>query len=126
MRSLHNKSFFWAWDMLYSASNPGREKDRWTVDGVLWLKQRHAYWGTNYSVQLEVHQLETQPPQRDKWKLLVVVERWWASDKRECIRDQFWCKLVDGRSDLVRAWLQKNSAQTEGVNYSKRSDAEFH
>jgi len=116
MRSLHDKSFFWAWDALYSLSNPQRDKDRWVVDGVLWLKERHAYWGINYSVQLEVHQLETQLRHRSDWKIIVVVERWWAEDKRNCLRDQFWCKLVSGRADAVRAWLKKNTAQIDGVN----------
>lgn len=118
MRSLHDKSFFWAWDRLYSASNPGRDKDRLIVDGVLWLKERHAYWGTNYSVQLEIHQLETQPRQKGRWKILVVVERWWAEDKGECIKDQFWCKLIEGRAELVRTWLEKNAAQADSLNYS--------
>lgn len=122
MRSLHDKSFFWAWDRLYSESNPGREKDRWVVDGVLWLKERHAYWGVSYSIQLEVHQLETQLHQKGKWKILVVVERWWAEDKRECVRDQFWCKLVQGRAELVRAWLNKNSTEIDGLKSSIRSD----
>jgi len=45
-----------------------------------------------------------------------VVERWWAEDKRNCLRDQFWCKLVSGRADAVRAWLKKNTAQIDGVN----------
>jgi transposase InsO family protein len=96
MRSLHDKSFFRAWDVLYSASNPSRDKDRWIVDGVLWLKERHAYWGTDYSVQLEVHQLQTQHHHKGNWKILVVVERWWGDDKQECIKDQFWCKLIEG------------------------------
>lgn len=115
MRSLHDKSFFWAWDALYSSSNPGRDKDRWVVDGVLWVKERHAYWGSDYSVQLEIHQLEVQR-HKPEWKILVVVERWWAQDKQTCIRDQFWCKLVSGRGDSVRAWLKKNTVRPDGIN----------
>jgi hypothetical protein len=111
MRSLHDKSFFWAWDIIYSASNPGRDKDRWVIDGVLWIKERHAYWGNGYSLQLEVHQLQTQHNNKPDWKLLVTVERWWGPDKTLCIRDQFWSKVLDGKSDVVRAWVDRNAAQ---------------
>jgi hypothetical protein len=107
MRGLNSRSFFWQWQALYSASNPDHQKDSWEVDGVSWTKERHAYWGTTYSVQLEVHRLERKNGAKLDWHILVVIERWWGPDRKKCLRDTSWSKLIGGRPERVLGWLRK-------------------
>jgi hypothetical protein len=76
MSSLNSHAFFRQWQMLYDASNPDHLEDRWKVDGIDWTKERHAYWGENYSTQYEVHRLVHWEGRELAWQLLVVVERW--------------------------------------------------
>lgn len=111
MRGLNNRSFFWQWQTVYASSNPGHQKDRWKIDGVDWTKERHAYWGDQYSVSLEVHRLEYRRNDNVEWQLLVVIERWWGPDRQKGIRDTTWCKLISGRADRVRAWLRKQELE---------------
>ncbi len=111
MRGLHSRSFFWRWQAVYAASNPGHLKDRWEVDGVAWTKERHAYWGHSYSVQLEVHRLERKSGAKVDWRMLVVIERWWGPDREKSIRVTSWCKLISGRPERVLAWLRKQDAE---------------
>jgi len=110
MSSLNSRAFFRQWQMLYDASNPDHLKDRWKVDGIDWTKERHAYWGENYSTQYEVHRLVHWEGRELEWQLLVVVERWWGPDRKTCIRNVSWCRAVSGKSDKVRAWFKKRSA----------------
>ena len=111
MSSLHSHSFFWQWQTLYASSNPGHLKDRWKIDGVDWSRERHIYWSDQYSMHLEVHRLERKSGDKLEWQLLVVIERWWGSDRQKSIRDSSWCKLIQGRADRVLAWLQKQDVQ---------------
>lgn len=111
MRNLNSRSFFWAWQTLYGASNPGHLKDHWQVDGVDWTKERHAYWGEHYSVQHEVHRLQYRHGSKVEWELLVVVERWWGPDREKAIRDTCWCRAINGRPDRILAWFRKQEAR---------------
>ena len=111
MRGLHSPSFFWQWQAVYASSNPGHRKDSWEIDGVLWTKERHAYWGDQYSVQLEVHRMERKSASEVDWEILVVIERWWGPDREKYIRYSSWCKLIRGRAERVLAWLRKQDVQ---------------
>ena len=111
MRNLNSRSFFWAWQTLYGASNPGHLKEHWRVDGVEWRKERHAYWGLHYSVQHEVHRLEHRNGDKNDWELLIVVERWWGADREKSIRDTSWCRVLRGRPDRIVAWIKKQGAR---------------
>jgi hypothetical protein len=107
MPGLNSRTFFWRWQALYAATNPGRDKERWEVDGALWTKERHAYWGGGYSFQLEIHRLERRSGAKLEWQILVATERWWGPDREQSVRDVSWCKLIAGRADRVLAWLRK-------------------
>ncbi|MGO9005616.1 MAG: hypothetical protein ACLQIQ_12930 [Beijerinckiaceae bacterium] len=67
MRSLNSHAFLWQWQMLYDASKPDRLRDHWTVDSADWTKERHAYWGENYSAQNEVHRLVHRNGSKVDW-----------------------------------------------------------
>jgi hypothetical protein len=109
--SLNSRTFFWQWRAVYAASNPGLHRDRWEVDGVLWTRERHSFWGERYSVHLEVHRLEHRQGVGADWQLLVVTERWWGPKRDKAVRDTSWCKLLGGKADRVRAWLKKQESE---------------
>ncbi|HUO00763.1 MAG TPA: hypothetical protein VMU69_31595 [Bradyrhizobium sp.] len=111
MRGLHTRTFFWQWHAVYAASNLGRGKDHWQIDGVSWSKQRHTYWGEYYSMHHEVHRLERKSGNKTDWSIMVVLERWWGPERDKSVRDMSWCKLISGRPDRVLAWLRKQDAR---------------
>lgn len=118
MPGLHTRNFFWQWHAVYAASNPGLGKDRWQVEDVSWTKERHAYWGENYSLQLEVHRLERKSGGKVDWQIMVVTERWWGADRENGIRDTSWCKLITGRADRVLSWLRKQEARQSSAHFT--------
>ncbi|MGH6990242.1 MAG: hypothetical protein ACREFD_09185 [Stellaceae bacterium] len=107
MAGLHSRSFFWQWQAVYAASNPGREKEHWEVDGVSWTKERSLHWGKDYSFQIETHRLERTSGGRIDWRIMVVTERWWGPDRDRAVRDTAWSTLISGRADRVLQWLRK-------------------
>lgn len=107
MRGLSSRSFFARWQALYAASNPGRGRDRWTVDGVDWIQERHSYWGASYSFQFELHRLLRRSDGKTEWELLVAIERWWGPNRDKSMRDTYWCKALSGRTDQILAWMRK-------------------
>jgi len=121
MANLNSRSFFWQWQNLYAASNPGYLKNHWQVDDVDWTKEGHSYWGEQYSVQFEIHRLEYRPAKAAEWTLLVVVERWWGPDREKTIRDTSWCRAVNGRADRIQAWVKKQTVRAQTVTAFKSS-----
>jgi hypothetical protein len=106
MRGLNSRSFLSQWRTLCAHSNPSHLKDRWQVDGVEWTRERHSHWGEHYSLQLEVHRLDHRWGNRLDWRILVVVERWWGSDREKCIRETCWCRPIAGSAKQVLAWMK--------------------
>ena len=109
MKGLNSSWFFARWQAIYAASNPGHLRDRWSADGVEWIKERHYYWGDAYSFQVESHRLEHRAAGKAAWSLLVVIERWWGPDKEKAFRQVQWCKLLSGSADRVLAWVKRQS-----------------
>lgn len=110
MRGLNSRSFIARWQALYAASNPGLAKDRWEIDGVEWVKERHARWGEHYSYQFEIHRLEHRA--KPGWTLLVVTERWWGPDRTASVRETIWCRALSGNADRIVAWIKKNETNS--------------
>lgn len=110
MRGLNSASFFRFWQAIYAASNPGLTADHWRVDGVEWVKERHYYWGDQYSFQVEAHRLEYKESAKPGWLLLVVIERWWGPDKNRDLRQVQWCKVLSGSADRILAWVRRQNA----------------
>jgi hypothetical protein len=109
MRGLNSASFQRNWNSIYDGSNPGHKTDRWRVDGVEWIKERHYYWGERYSFQVETHRLTHDDSAKPGWTLLVVIERWWGPDKNRDLRQVQWAKILSGSSDKVLAWVRRQN-----------------
>lgn len=110
MRGLNSRSFFARWQALHAASNPGLLSDRWEVDGVEWTKERHAYWGSAYSCQFEVHRMVRPGGAGTGWTLLVVVERWWGPDRTAAVRESYWCRPLAGKAERILDWMRKQES----------------
>jgi hypothetical protein len=109
--NVHSRSFLFQWQLLYAASNPGQRKDKWHVDGVDWTRERLSFWGTDYSVTLEVHQLKHQRGGKIDWQLMVVIESWWGPDRQKAIRSSTWNKIMSGKADQILAWLKRQDVE---------------
>ncbi|HUC62213.1 MAG TPA: hypothetical protein VMF53_09675 [Alphaproteobacteria bacterium] len=109
MRGLNSASFRHAWHALYDASNPAHRADRWSVDGVAWVKERHVYWGDAVSFQVETHRLSHAAP-KGGWTLLVVIERWWGPDRARAVREVEWAKMLEGSAEKALAWMRRQGA----------------
>lgn len=111
MRSLNSAQFFHLFQALAYASNADPQRDRWTVAGVDWGRERRVFWGVHFSFQLETHVLES--PHRDgvAWALLVVTERWWGPDRSRTIHEARWARMLKGPASLALAWLKRHAPE---------------
>jgi hypothetical protein len=107
MKGVRDSQLLPRWHRVYAASNPGLTRDSWEVDGVTWRRQRHSYWGADYSFQFEVHTLVREGRDKATWSLLVAVEHWWGPDRERGSRTVEWCRLLTGRAEAVQAWLKQ-------------------
>jgi hypothetical protein len=125
MAGLHGGNFFWQWQAVYAATNPGRDKEHWEVDGVSWTKERSLHWGRTHSFQIEIHHLERKVGDRIDWHILVVTERWWGPNRDKAVRDTAWCTLISGRPEHVLQWLRRQDARHGAGLGPSRSEKEI-
>jgi hypothetical protein len=92
------------WEALLVRTDPGPAADSWTVDGVAWSRQRHTYWGLAHSFRIEAHTLVRSDAR--PWRLLVVKETHWGSDRSQAARAMCWCQLESGRSEDLTTWMR--------------------
>lgn len=110
MRGVNHRKFLQLWHLVLSATNPGLTADRWQVADVQWSRVRHNYTGHAYSFSLEIHTLERQRAGRLAWRLLVVVETWWGSD-REPLRAATWARAEAGDAHAIIDWVEEQRAR---------------
>jgi len=99
--------------MLYHATNPNLAKDRWRVDGVDWIRETHSYFGQDYSFRAECHVLRHGDNGPSAWVLLVVVERWWGSDRTHAVKTTEWRQVVKGQQNRILSWFAKQKPWIE-------------
>jgi hypothetical protein len=90
-------------------TNPNASVDRWRVEDVEWIRERHAFWGRDYSIQMTVHTLVCSG--RRPWKLLAVVESWWGEDRSKAIKSQEWCRPARGQPNDVAGWFAAQASR---------------
>lgn len=105
MRGFHDSAFLDLLQEVERATAPSPAVDRWEHDGVLWVRERHLYWGQAYSFQIQAHHLTSQAT-RGAWALLVVVEMWWGQSRTEAIRTTHWGRLESGQKEDALRWLE--------------------
>ncbi len=111
MKGLRDSRFIARWRALYDASNPGRLKDKWSVDGVDWTIAKHGCFAPDLSYQLEIHTLARRNTGSGNWTLVVVIEHWWGPDRRTELRHEEWCRLLFGRAESVINWVKRQAIE---------------
>jgi hypothetical protein len=105
MKSIHSKAFLDTWRMVYGATNPRQDTDRWRVKDVEWSRESHSYAGRDYSYRIDVHNLRRMQGGKIAWSLLVVQERWWDKHAQGALRVFEWRRTLSGRDRDVLAWF---------------------
>ena len=99
MRSVNDKNFLNAFQLLYRATNRSGAA-RWKVGEVEWRRERHSFSGSDYAVSLEVHCLGGAG-----WTLMVFAEHWWDGGQN-LLKTQTWARVLDGNPKAVLAWMR--------------------
>ena len=111
MKGMRDSRLIQRWRAIYDATNPGRSKDKWIVDGVEWSRTRHSCFAGELSFQLEIHSLAQRSSGRAGWCLLVVIEHWWGPDRSSELRYGEWSRLLYGRAENALNWLKRQSIE---------------
>lgn len=106
--NLNSGSFLNRWQIIQRATMPALDCHHWRVDHVEWRRQRHVFSGVGYSFALEVHSLISPGPGKP-WSLMVVVEHWWASDKKP-VKTLTWARRLAGNSTAIFSWARSHEA----------------
>lgn len=110
MKGVNDRKFLNQWRLVLAATNPGLNEDRWHVGDVQWSRARHNYTGSSHAFSIEVHTLEREGAGRPDWRLMVVTETWWNSDK-EPLRATTWARVDRGDARAVIDWIEGQGAR---------------
>jgi hypothetical protein len=108
MRNLAQPSFFRVFDLLLSATNPGRKRTRWSHDGVDFEYERHSFTGSKHGLTIEIFTL-TRAGQCG-WSLIVTKEYWWAGPESKALKNLRWARALSGRRADVLNWMRAQEA----------------
>jgi hypothetical protein len=111
LKGFDDDRFFNLVARLQADTNSNPTVDQWQVDGVDWLRERHSHWGRNYAFQFECQTLIAGPPQ--PWRLLVVTEKRWDSNRLATARLVQWSKLTSGGRHTALEWFRKHERRLE-------------
>jgi hypothetical protein len=111
MKGLRDSHFIPRWRALYDSTNPGRTKEKWTIDGVEWTRVKHSCFAADHSFQIEIHTLTHRSSGSGSWAFIVVIEHWWGADRSSEIRFGEWCRLLSGRAENVVQWLKRHAVE---------------
>lgn len=111
MKSLARPSFFRAFDLLLSITNPGLKHTRWTRDGVEFECERHSFSGPKHRLTIDIFTLTRSG--RRGWSLMVTKEYWWIGTDSKPFKNLRWARPINGqRSDMLN-WMRAQDAALE-------------
>jgi hypothetical protein len=106
MKSFARPSFFRAFDLLLSTSNPGLRKSRWSVGKVGCERERYSFASARHEVVIEIFTLTFTGAR--SWSLMVAKEYW--SSGTNSIRNTRWAKPLHGNRVDILHWMQAQEA----------------
>jgi hypothetical protein len=118
MKTLAHPSFFRAFDLLLSTSNPGLKQARWIHDGVDFERERHSFSGAKHGLAIEIVTL-TRPGRRG-WSLMVTKEYWWAGPDNKAFKNLRWARPVSGRRNDMLDWMRNQDAAMDRALVASR------
>jgi hypothetical protein len=108
MKTLAHPSFFRAFDLLLSTTNPGLKQAHWIHDGVEFERERHSFSGAKHGLTIEIVTL-TRAGRRG-WSLMVTKEYWWAGPDNKPFKNLRWARPVSGRRNDMLDWMRAQDA----------------
>jgi len=112
MRGVNDRNFLNLWHILERATCAGPDQTRRCVGDVEWLKERHSFAGSDYSLSLEVHRLSRRSQGGAGWQFIVTIENWWNGN-REVLRSTTWARVTAGDPKAVMAWVKQQEKAYE-------------
>jgi hypothetical protein len=108
MKSLAQPSFFRAFDLLLSTTNPGLKQARWNHDGVVFERERHSFAGPRHGLTIEIVTLTCAG--RRRWSLMVTKEYWWVGSDNKAFKNLRWARQVSGQRNDMLTWMRAQGA----------------
>lgn len=108
MRRLGDVAFFRLFDRLIGSSNPDQKLERFVVDGVTWMRERHNFGGNAYRFSLEVFIVSCPSPRG--WTMTAIKEYWWKPDHR-LARSSQWIVMAAGSKADATAWFRRQEGR---------------
>jgi hypothetical protein len=124
MKTLAQPSFFRAFDLLLSMTNPGLKQARWIHDGVEFERERHSFSGAKHGLTIEIVTLtRAGRPGRRGWSLMVTKEYWWAGPDNKAFKNLRWARPVSGQRNDMLNWMRVQDAALERALTASRGFA---
>jgi hypothetical protein len=108
MKSLAHPSFFRAFDLLLSTTNPGLKQARWMHDDVEFERERHSFASPKHDLTIEIFTL-TRAGRRG-WSLMVTKEYWWAGPQSKPFKNLRWARPLSGQRNDMLSWMRAQDA----------------
>jgi len=108
MKTLAQPSFFRAFDLLLSTTNPGLKLARWIHDGVEFERERHSFSGAKHGLAIEIVTL-TRAGRRG-WSLMVTKEYWWVGPDNKAFKNLRWARPISGQRNDMLDWMRAQDA----------------
>lgn len=108
MKGLAHPSFFRAFDLLVSTTNPGLKRSCWVHDGVEFARDRHSFLGPMHGFTIEILTLTRSG--RRGWSLMVTKEYWWAGPDQKAFKNLRWARPVSGQRSNMLGWMRAQDA----------------
>jgi hypothetical protein len=121
MKTLAQPSFFRAFDLLLSTTNPGLKQARWTHDDVEFERERHSFSGPKHGLTIEIVTL-TRAGRRG-WSLMVTKEYWWAGPDNKAFKNLRWARPVSGQRNDMLNWMRNQEAALDRSLAARRRSA---
>ncbi len=115
MKNLAHPSFFRAFDLLLSTTNPALKLSSWSHEGVSWERERHSFTGPRHGLTIEI--ITLMRPGKHGWSLMIVKEYWWVGKESKAIKALRWAKPIYGQRGDIMQWfrLQESSLAVSGL-----------
>jgi hypothetical protein len=124
MKTLAHPSFFRAFDLLLSTTNPGLKQAHWVHDGVELERERHSFSGPKHGLTIEIVTLtRAGRPGRRGWSLMVTKEYWWAGPDNKAFKNLRWARPVSGQRNDMLNWMRLQEAAMDRALAARRGPA---
>ena len=121
MKSFAHPSFFRAFDLLLSTTNPGLKQARWVHDDVEFERERHSFASPKHDLAIEIVTM-TRAGRRG-WCLMVTKEYWWTGPQSKPFKNLRWARPLSGQRNDMLSWMRAQDAAMDRSLAARRQPA---